>query len=143
MIPPFTKPFLCTNSDTCVPYFLNGNFQLALKPGTNYTVKEKFDLMDTNYTNCLNDSIALILTDIPCSQYSKYPDLEQLFGDKNLNRTIKWLTELRLLTVVFYLSQSGAEPCAQFDNYEFNNETDYLWLYRPTYLEATTVETYQ
>ncbi|KAI6198553.1 Protein kinase domain-containing protein [Aphelenchoides besseyi] len=104
MIPPFNPPYLCSTSNTCEMSHFIKKFKLALKPGTNYMVKEKLGKLVTNNTNCVNDSIALILTDIPCSQYSKYPDLKQLFGDKNLNRTIKWLTELRLLTVVFYLS---------------------------------------
>ncbi|KAI6217234.1 hypothetical protein M3Y95_01228900 [Aphelenchoides besseyi] len=96
---------LDSSSDSLRPYYFDKDFELALKPETNYTVKANFEQQITNYTNCLNDSIALILTDIPCSQYSKYPDLQELFGD--LNRTIKWLTNLRVVEVRRLLEEIG------------------------------------
>ncbi|KAI6217053.1 hypothetical protein M3Y95_01240800 [Aphelenchoides besseyi] len=142
IIPPFnqtkSQTFDCNNPNTCEPYAYNRNLELALKPGTNYTVKGHFERQaKSNAGNCINDSIALLLTDISCSQYSKYPDLEQLFSDDNLKQTIQWLTDLRLLTVIFYLSHSKPEPCTQLANYKFNNETDYLRVYQPTYFSST------
>lgn len=59
---------------------------------------------------CLDNAVAVVLTDIPCSAYKDYPDVNGLLGDNRVLETIKaFNTQYKLHTVIAYLSVRNLE----------------------------------
>ncbi|KAI6212683.1 hypothetical protein M3Y94_00055500 [Aphelenchoides besseyi] len=136
LLPPFDKEYICsaTGISTCQPYFYDKDRQLALESGKNYDVKNKLEhVVKSQAEKCVNDSMALILTDIPCSEYSNFPDL-QMFDDKNVNQTAQWLKDLRLRTYVFYFNNGNS--CTKFASYGQQTTTNYLTVKTMSYNQS-------
>ncbi|KAI6220696.1 hypothetical protein M3Y95_01023400 [Aphelenchoides besseyi] len=94
LTPPFNSP--CTSSCS------------SFQSETYYSIKKQLEKM-----NEIKNSTVVIMTDIPCSQYAEYPDLQELFGD--LNRMNQWLKKHQIRMIV----SSTSESCT-------NNKTNNL-----------------
>ncbi|KAI6187301.1 Protein kinase domain-containing protein [Aphelenchoides besseyi] len=93
--------------------------------------------LKSDSNDCIDESMAVILTDIPCSEYSKYPDLQQMFGDQFAKTIKRFNTEFSLHTVILFLSgdlnDTKNEPCPSLANYTFNPQQDFMQFRHITY----------
>ncbi|KAI6236293.1 Protein tyrosine kinase [Aphelenchoides besseyi] len=113
-----------------------GSIQVAPKdvvllPYTDFSIEDNLaKQLKSDSNDCIDESMAVVLTDIPCSEYSKYPDLQQIFGDQFAKTLNRFNNEFYLNTVVFFLTadlnDTKNEPCPAFANHTFNPQHDFI-----------------
>ena len=78
----------------------------VLKPGApGFNIANNLDrLLKLEQSQCIEDSMGIILTDIPCTEFGNYPDIKEMFND-SLPTLIKNFNEKYLLhTLIIWLS---------------------------------------
>ena len=78
----------------------------VLKPGApGFNIANNLDrLLKLEQSQCIDDSMGIILTDIPCNKFKDYPDIKEMFND-SLPTLIKNFNEKYFLhTLIIWLS---------------------------------------
>ncbi|KAI6233327.1 hypothetical protein M3Y99_00926500 [Aphelenchoides fujianensis] len=129
---PFDVPLACKMSTTECEGMAEKTGQLAILPHSSTDLLKSFAHFQLPTTRmCLDNAVAVILTDIPCSSYKDYPDVNGLLGDDRLLETIKTFnTEFKLHTVIAYLSPNASYPkteaCTNLKQHKFDPRADFL-----------------
>jgi hypothetical protein len=78
----------------------------VLKPGApGFNIANNLDrLLKLEQSQCIDNSMGIILTDIPCTEFRNYPDIKEMFND-SLPTLIKNFNEKYFLhTLIIWLS---------------------------------------
>ena len=128
-------------SEACDKIFYEADVAI-LPPITTFNISNNLGslIKVDSESSCIDHSMAIVITDIPCANFNLYPDINDMFGE-GLNETIhKFNTEYYLHTLIFWLTANLTDktrPCPELENYKFDNKTDAFEYHRMEYSDLS------